>query len=101
MAMIELDGISRSEATHDVGDGSIAGLKQQMEVVRDKRPGKATSRRYLQDVAQTQKKAIAICVIEEDLSPLDATTDDVVACSRSVYAGLSRHDEKVATPLLH
>ncbi|GFO66417.1 hypothetical protein M1B72_00990 [Geomonas paludis] len=42
-----------------------------------------------------------ICVIEEDLSPLDATADDVMAGTGSVYAGLSRHDKKVATPLLH
>lgn len=72
-----------------------------MEVVRDKRPDKATSRRLLQDMSKTQQKPVTVGVIEEDLSPLDATTDDVMACARGVYAGLSRHDEKVATPLLH
>lgn len=99
--MIEFYGIAGCEATHHVGDGSIAGLEKKMKVVGNKRPGKAASRRFLQDLSQAQKEAVPICVIEEDLSPLDATADDVMAGTGSVYAGLSRHDKKVATPLLH
>lgn len=99
--MIEFHCVPRGEAAHEIGDGSIAGLEKEMEVIRDKYPSKATSRGLLQDMFKTQQKPVTVGVIEEDLSPLDTTTDDVMACTRSVYAGLSRHGKKVATPLLH
>ena len=41
------------------------------------------------------------CIMQEDLSPLDDAADDVVACTRDVYASLSWHDMKVATAPLH
>ena len=101
MPMIELYGIPRRQATHDIGDGSIAGLQQQVKVIGDKRPGKAASRRFLQDHTKAQQKTVPIGVIQKDLSPLDAAADDVVASTRGVYASLSWHDMKVATANSH
>ena len=101
MPMIEFNSIPGHQATHDIGDGSIAGLEQQVKVIGDKRPGKTASRSILQNLTQAQQKAVPICVIQEDLSPLDAAADDVVACTRGVYASLSWHDMKVATAPLH
>ncbi|EKD36717.1 MAG: hypothetical protein ACD_75C01395G0002 [uncultured bacterium] len=73
MPMIEFNSIPGHQATHDIGDGSIAGLEQQVKVIGDKHPGKTASRSLLQYLTQAQQKAVPICVIQEDLSPLDAT----------------------------
>ena len=66
-------------------------------MVRDKGPGKTSGRGLEKDIPKPDEEAVAVLVVEEDLSPLDTATDDVVQRARSVYACLSRHVGKVAT----
>lgn len=66
-----------------------------MKVVWEESPGKAGRGGLLQDDSETGNKRFSVCIIEEDLSPIQASADDVVEGSRSIDACLPWHALKL------
>jgi hypothetical protein len=97
MAAIEVSGISTKQPFHDCCNRRGPGLKQQVEMIWDENPCKASGRSFQEDTTQTMKEFVPILIIGEDTCALDTTANDMVKSAGGVYAGLAGHATKIAT----
>ena len=90
VAPVETHGRSGQEPAHYRGDRQIAYPQQQMQVICHDCPGKAQSFTIGQDIVKLVEKIIIVRVIENNLSSIYPSYNDVVQRSRGVYSGFSR-----------
>ena len=91
VSSIEIYRMAGRQLTHLGGYRIAAGAQQQMEMIGDRRPGKATGFRLFQDLAQPIDKIVTILIIFENFSTLDTANNNMVQGSGGVYPRLSGH----------
>jgi hypothetical protein len=65
VSAIVVHSIPGEQPLHYLGNRNSAGYQQQVEVVRNQRPGKAWRCRFPKDIAQSSDKIVAIRIILE------------------------------------
>jgi hypothetical protein len=86
---IEINGMAGQQSAHHCGNRIAPGAQQQMKMIRDQRPGKAPRPGLLQNRAQSLDKIITVLIVYKDFTTLDTAYNNVVQCTRGVYAALS------------
>ncbi|BBO68849.1 hypothetical protein DSCA_27790 [Desulfosarcina alkanivorans] len=91
VAPIVCRGMTGQQSAHDGRHGRITGTKQQMEMVRDQRPGKTACLRLRDNGFQAFKELVTIMIVIEDITATDSASNYMVQSARSIDSGLAWH----------
>jgi hypothetical protein len=78
MALIKGDGISSQQASHHSGNGNLPGLYQQMKMIWDQGPGKATCSGFPYYSAEPVQKIIAVLTVLKYFAAFNSPSNDVM-----------------------
>ena len=92
VSMIELDGISGEQSSHDMRQRCGTTAKQQVGVVGYEGPGIAGGRGFREDLSETHKEIITVLIIPENLFTLNPPDHDMMEGSGRIDSGLSGHE---------
>jgi len=88
---VETDRMAGQKPAHHRGDWRMAGTKQKMGMVGNKRPCVTHGSRVLDNFSKSFEKAISILVIKEYFPTFNSPHDYMVKSAGSIYSGLSGH----------
>jgi hypothetical protein len=96
MPLIEGNGIAGEQTPHDGGDGGGTGPQQQMEMIRNERPGEAGSGSIKQNTAEPFQEIVPVLVITENAFSFNPSADDMMKGTGRIDAdaGLAWHDKE-------
>ena len=96
MPQVVGDRMACKKPAHHPGHRHPARPQQQMEMVGHQGPGIAAGLAFYQQPTQPCNKPIAVLVVIEYRSAVDAAGDDMVHCSGCIYAGFARHANRLS-----
>jgi hypothetical protein len=84
VAQIEGDRISRQKPAHQSGDWSSSCSQEEVKMIGEESPSIAGCFCSLEVGGKPLQEIIAVIIIEEDLAPINPTTDDMVKSSGDI-----------------
>jgi len=96
MATIEDHGIACQQAPHESGKLGRLGTKEQVEVVGEKRPGKAFGAGRDQQRGQAFNKQRFVVVIKKNIALFDATHHHMLEKAGDINTGCSWHGGEIS-----
>jgi len=99
VTQIEHHGVAGQQAPHDLGQGSLFRLQQQMEVVIEQDPGVASRLGFRQESAEAGNKIFPVLIVKENGTFFDPSDDDVLKQAGDIYAGMSGHKGNILLKL--
>lgn len=88
--------VTGQNATHHRSERHIAGLEEEVKMVREERPRIAWRTCFSEDAAEAIKKALPVGIIPKNRSALYPPAYQVVKGSRSINACATRHTTVIA-----